>query len=139
MVSTMEHAHSPSRETESSPARPLSDTAHAALRAVLGEHVRRSALDQPLSPHRLRRALRLLCDDARRRGVRAEQLVVAIKQAWGSLPESRWRPGDDRGTAFLQRVVTVCIEEYYADENDRGDGDGPGPNARVLLLGEHRD
>ena len=33
----------------------------------------------------VRAALRALCDDARTHGVRAEQLVIAIKQGWSSL------------------------------------------------------
>ena len=98
-----------------SPSRSLPAAAHAALRAALGAQLRLSPPDEPVSTVRLRRALRLLCDDARARGVRVEQLVVTIKQAWNSLPEAAWRPGDDRGTELLRRVVSVCIEEYYAE------------------------
>jgi hypothetical protein len=120
----MEQANVPGREVESTPTRPLPVAAHAALRCALGEQLRRSVYDEPVSTPRMRRALRLLCEDARRRGVRAEQLVVMIKQAWASLPETRWRPGDDRGPVILERVVRVCIEEYYADATGDGRADG---------------
>ena len=108
-----ERALTPHGGTSSS--RSLHAAAHAALRAALGEQLRRSSPDEPVSQLRLRRALRLLCDDARARGVRAEQLVIMIKQAWRSLPEAASRPGDDSGTELLRRVVSVCIEEYYAE------------------------
>jgi hypothetical protein len=120
----MEHGQTPSSEIESLPTRSLTDAAHAALRAVLGARIRQSIYDAPVPAARLRHAIRLLCDEARRRGVRAEQLVVVIKQAWASLPESRWRAGDDRGTEFLHRVVSICIEEYYADAAKGGLPDG---------------
>jgi hypothetical protein len=117
-----------------SSSRSLPAAAHAALRAALGAQLRRSPLDEPDSTLRLRRALRLLCDDARARGVRVEQLVVTIKRAWHSLPEAAWRPGDDRGTGLLRQVVSVCIEEYYA-ERRAGDLPAAGSGESSIAAG----
>ena len=51
--------------------------------------------------------------DTRARGVPIEKLIVAIKLAWGSLPESRLRLGDGASDA-LAGAVTACIEAYFA-------------------------
>lgn len=109
----MDLDHAPDLDRGGARDRPLPEAAHAALRAALGGQLRSGSREGPPATPRLRAALRLLCDDARTRGVRVEQLVVAIKQAWSSLPEAAWRAGDDWRSAFLQRVVSVCIEEYY--------------------------
>ena len=129
----MEQANIPRHEAESTTTRPLPIAAHAALRCALGGQLRRSVYDEPISTPQMRRALRLLCEDARRRGVRAEQLVVVIKQAWASLPETRWRPGDDRGAVILERVVSLCIEEYYAAVA----GDAPVAGAPAPIASRH--
>ncbi|HEX6057955.1 MAG TPA: hypothetical protein VFZ11_02970 [Gemmatimonadaceae bacterium] len=100
--------------------RSLFDAAHAALRSALGAELREAQPGAAVPTARLRHGLRLLCDAARDRGVRAEQLVVVIKHAWSTLPEAQWRPDSDRGLPLLERVVSMCIEEYYADRLDDG-------------------
>jgi hypothetical protein len=47
------------------------------------------------------------------RGVPIEKLIVAIKLAWSSLPESRLRLGDG-ASEVLAGAVTACIEAYFA-------------------------
>jgi len=64
----------------------------------------------------VRDAFRILCVDARRHDVRAEQLVIAIKQGWSSLHEQRPRPRAAGPDELLNRIITACIDEYYADE-----------------------
>lgn len=54
----------------------------------------------------------------RSRGVPIEKLIIAIKLAWGSLPESRLRLGDGAGEA-LAGAVSACIEAYFAPEERR--------------------
>ena len=62
----------------------------------------------------LRRAIRALCDEARRHEMPAERLLVSFKQACGSAADgSGIRPGPDRDE-LARRAVTMCIEEYYA-------------------------
>jgi hypothetical protein len=112
------------------PRRDLLDAARSALRAALGAQLR-TLPDEPfVPPPRLRRGIRLLCDQARRHGVRAEQLVVAVREAWSSLPESRWRAGADRGSELIGRVVAVCIDEFYAGQREDARGDAPASRPR---------
>lgn len=66
----------------------------------------------------LRIALRAVCDRARRDGVRAEHLLVVLKESWRELPKQPrlQRPNADEA---LARVVSACINEYYEDRKVR--------------------
>lgn len=64
----------------------------------------------------VRRALRALCEDARINRVRAEQLVIAIKQGWSSLLSESPRMRSAGPDALLNHIITQCIDEYYAHE-----------------------
>lgn len=90
-------------------ARVVSDAAVTALRsafqAVVGDYAPNADL---------RRAIRLMCVDARRHQLRAEQLVVIIKQAWNSLPAIRLHSAPMGREQVLGTAITMCIEEYYA-------------------------
>src|SRR5829696_1465181 len=61
--------------------------ADVALRATLGPTLHAPYCDGEVAGPRLRRAVRSLCDDARRDGAQAEDVLIAVKQAWASLPE----------------------------------------------------
>lgn len=59
----------------------------------------------------------LLCRtaaEAREKGIRAEQLLVALKDIWFSLPELTNKTATDVDNALLQDLVSRCIQEYYA-------------------------
>jgi hypothetical protein len=61
-----------------------------------------------------------LCEETKRRDLRAEQLIIAIKHAWVTLPDSRWWRRDANGE-LLSTAVTVCIEQFFFDsERARG-------------------
>lgn len=62
----------------------------------------------------LRIALRAMAHEARAQGMRAEQILLALKALWSALPQVRGAPGRDQQSALLQRAVTLCINEYYA-------------------------
>jgi hypothetical protein len=84
-----------------------------AARAALLAHF--GATDAPSGEtQRSRAAVRELCDDAHRQQLQPEQLLIAIKGAWHSIPESRssTRPGSTQDS--LDRFISLCIEEYYA-------------------------
>lgn len=91
-----------------------SERAFVALRSALQAEVCAHTTRLPSNEARLRRALRLMCDDARRRGVRAEQMIVVLKEAWRSLPEVQRLPAGGPADAVLSGVITTFIEEYYA-------------------------
>lgn len=66
----------------------------------------------------------LLCADVRARGGTAVDLVLALKEAWASVPRqdaAQRRRANER----LSRIVTLCIDTYYAArQEDRGVGGG---------------
>ena len=63
---------------------------------------------------KLRVALREVCERARRDGVRAEHLLIVLKESWRELPERATLPRFHADEA-LGRVVSACINEYYQD------------------------
>jgi len=63
---------------------------------------------------RLRDVARMLAADARARGLRAEQMLVALKRDWPKLLEHRRVPGEAELSMLCERLVTFCIVEYYA-------------------------
>jgi hypothetical protein len=70
--------------------------------------------DLPGDDASLRDAIRRLCADARRLGVRPEELIVLFKMTWRSHPELRG-PGPMNSRSVLEHIVTMCIQEYYGN------------------------
>ena len=60
----------------------------------------------------LRKALRVSCAKARLQRVRAEHVIIDLKQVWMTLPSMLLTHTEER----LNRIVTACIDEYYAGE-----------------------
>ena len=89
------------------------DLAHQVVRCAL-----REAKNVKSHDHEVRAALRPLCDAARSRGLYAERLIVLLKEAWRELPEAR-RSTREHDLGALERVVTLCIDEYYAPRRQR--------------------
>ena len=67
----------------------------------------------------VRAALRGLCDDARDHDVRAEQLVIAIKEGWSALQGDHPRTRAEGPDEALDRVISLCIDEFYAERETR--------------------
>ena len=63
----------------------------------------------------LRRALHALAQDARAKAVAPEHLLIALKGIWQTLPTVEKARDYTEHTRVLQRVVTICIKEYFAD------------------------
>ena len=92
----------------SAPVQIPSDATLASLRNALRTHL----AGRPTGGE-LRRALQALCTEAHDRGLRAEELLVRLKQVFYQLPEvQELSHGSDRND-LLNRVVSACIEEYY--------------------------
>ena len=89
----------------------VSDRALGAVRDALVRSLQASA--EPTEE--VRSALNALAREARERGVPPEQLLVVLKRIMHDLPEIRDAepPADQAST--LQRVVTLCIKEYFSD------------------------
>jgi len=56
---------------------------------------------------------RAIAEDAHRRGVRAEQMLIALKETWAVLGEVREPAGTAERRRLLSRLVTLAIYEYY--------------------------
>jgi hypothetical protein len=81
-----------------------------AVRAALVDYVAGSDIGD-----RLRIALHAMAADARAKAVFPEKLLVLLKEMWYSLPGVQHVREQTDQLRLLQRVVTLCIKEYYAD------------------------
>ncbi|MGI9140421.1 MAG: hypothetical protein ACR2GJ_04865 [Gemmatimonadaceae bacterium] len=82
----------------------------ARLRSVLAKHIEHPDVADP----ELARILRQVVTEARHRQIRAEQLVVILKNVWDSLPDARYAIDREAQVRVRQRLITLCIETYYA-------------------------
>lgn len=94
---------------------PVPTLAPAPSRATL-DHLHRALLsfvrrEEPGDA--LRTALGRLSAEARERGLPPEAVLVHLKQEWNSLPLVDSRSGPNDRAAALQRIVTMCIKEYF--------------------------
>ena len=62
----------------------------------------------------LRQALLLMATEARGKTMVPEQLLVVLKELWGGLAEVRAMADLEQQIRLQQRVVTMCIKEYYS-------------------------
>ena len=62
----------------------------------------------------LRQALLHMSMEARAKGMQAEHLLVLLKDTWSALPDVRAMTDTAQQVRLLQRVVTMCIREYYS-------------------------
>jgi hypothetical protein len=81
----------------------------AGLRAALSAYLS----DAP-EKSQLQLALLTLVADARGKSMPPEQLLVALKEVWHAVPEVRAMSDTAAQVKMLQRVVTMCIREYYS-------------------------
>ena len=94
-------------KTPSSPR--LEATTVEALRAVLARSITNGNHEDDLR--------NLLCQtaaEAREKGIRAEHLLITLKDIWFSLPELVHRSANDVDNALLQELISRCIQEYYS-------------------------
>lgn len=89
----------------------LSGSTIARLRSVLSRHIDRPDESDP----ELALVLRQIVKEARNRHIRAEQLVVSLKQVWDALPQARQAIDRESQTLAKQRLITLCIRAYYRD------------------------
>ena len=80
-----------------------------------------------LAPHKspgsgvdehLRKSLRVACAKARLQRVRAEHVVVDLKQLWITIPSVPSSRSDER----MNELVSACIDEYYSSSKDQHTG-----------------
>lgn len=64
----------------------------------------------------VRPALRRVASQARERHILAEHLLMTLKDLWYDLPPVRASTDPEEQQQMLQRLVTLCIREYYSAE-----------------------
>ncbi|MGH7622592.1 MAG: hypothetical protein ACREMU_09665, partial [Gemmatimonadaceae bacterium] len=104
------------------PRRTIPDSTISALRELFLRMIRTEMMradDAPRASDDLLDSIALLCADARRHDVRAEQLVIAIKRGWASLHQERQRPRAAGPDELLNHVITLCIDVYYDIDEQR--------------------
>lgn len=62
----------------------------------------------------LRAALMTMAAEARDKAILPEHLLVVLKSLWSALPEVRAMADASKQIRLQQRVVTMCIREYYS-------------------------
>jgi hypothetical protein len=96
---------------------PIDDALVAEARRLLSDTVASlpftSQLSGPASEALFATSMTALCAAAGARDVPVEKLLVAIKLAWASLPEVRFRLGEAAPDA-LSGAVSSCIKAYFA-------------------------
>jgi hypothetical protein len=81
----------------------------ANLRAAL-----QTSADRGSHGDELRDVLCCAADEARRKGIHAERLLIVLKDIWYSLPPMAGASSNDVSHALLQELVSRCIHEYYS-------------------------
>ena len=85
------------------------------LRSFLSRSFLNRALRRFPQKPELRIALHQLAREAKEKAVPPEQLLVALKVIWQSIPNVENAPDRTEQTRVLQRVVTICIKEYFSE------------------------
>lgn len=65
----------------------------------------------------VQRAVRTVCAEAHRLELRAEELIIGIKQAWSQLAPVRARHLGDRDGDVLREVVSSSIEVFFESKD----------------------
>jgi hypothetical protein len=83
----------------------------AALRDALQRHLTTTSADGDLhwALHRFSR-------EARANGLRAEHALVLLHGLWDSMSEVRQAGGWLERQSLLRGLVTLCLDQYFADE-----------------------
>jgi len=95
----------------------LMGVAERELKSALAAQARPS-LDMYASPSRAEmaafdRAVHAICRDAHRLDLRAEELLIAIKQAWSQLAAARRSHLGERDGDVLREIVSASIEVFF--------------------------
>ena len=95
-------------DSSNTPSSRLSDDTTQSVRVALRNYV---ACD---SSTELQHALLRMAADAREKSMPPEQVLIVLKEIWNALPEVGAMSDTQNRIHLLQRVVTMCIKEYYS-------------------------
>ena len=91
------------------PSRALADTTVEAVRHALAGYV-----SAPSRTEALRAALAAMSAEARDKAILPERLLITLKDVWYELPSVQSATDGAEQVRLLQRIVTMCIKEYYS-------------------------
>jgi hypothetical protein len=80
------------------------------LRAAIRQYLIDDSSSEPV-----RDALARMASEARDKKMMPEHVLIALKDTWAELPEVRALPETGHQVRLLQRVVTMCIKEYFSN------------------------
>lgn len=76
-------------------------------------------LKQPDGPTpELATLLQKVAREAHEQSIPPEELIVIFKKLWNSLAESLRPQNHDQYERIRQRLVTICIQAYYAEKSN---------------------
>jgi hypothetical protein len=101
-----------SLDTDSSP-KTLSTASIGALRAWLQAQRNGALSGHALAHGDVRRAMRMVCDDVRQRGIPVERLIILLKEQWLTLTDDG-AGSSTRSRDALEEIIRTCIDEFYA-------------------------
>ena len=90
---------------------PLSESTMKKLRTALTEQLKRPDGPTP----ELADLLKKIGREAHENKVPPEELIVIFKELWNSLAESLRPQNAEQYERVRQRLVTLCIQAYYAE------------------------
>lgn len=96
-------------DSDGVPSSRLDEETVGAVRQALRAYLRDSS-----DPSALQASLLVMASEARTRAILPEQLLIVLKDVWNTLPEVRSMTDAREQIGMLQRVVTMCIKEYYS-------------------------
>ncbi|MEP6508941.1 MAG: hypothetical protein ABJC63_12015 [Gemmatimonadales bacterium] len=76
-------------------------------------------------------AIIALCEEARQDGWTAEQLLMAVKDACYGAPEIAHLTSTSERDAFLAKVISSCIREFYKDGQAKDGQSEPAMNQKT--------
>jgi hypothetical protein len=103
---------SPSSDSRA-PQNTLSASSIGALRLWLQTQRSGAISGRPLHHADVRRAMSLVCNEVRRRGLPVERLIILLKEQWFTLTDDG-DGGSPRSRDALEEIIRTCIEEFYA-------------------------
>ena len=123
----------PERRTAGSPMREPSVPTHQTM-VVLAERELEKALLEQSRPANgmfahpstaehaaIQRAVHRICLEAHRLDLKAEELLIGVKQAWSQLANVRARHLGERDGDVLREVVSSTIEVFFEARESRAD------------------
>ena len=95
-------------DSSQTPPSRLEEATIDAVRAALREYLASG------STTALRASLVRMAGEAREKSILPEHILIALKDVWNALPEVRDMSDAGEQIRLQQRVVTMCITEYYS-------------------------